>query len=125
MHYAVLNGSSHYLKILLRSHSNIDAQALLGQTALHYTCLCSDTSLEIVNLLLSHGASLNIRARDGATPLHWAAMTDKEHVVKALVEAGAAVDVPDVAGGSPLHTAVVYGHLQTIKHLWEHAKKDL
>jgi ankyrin repeat protein len=103
----------------------IDAQDLLGRTALHYTCFCQGVELERVDELIRRGAVLDVRARDGATPLHYAAMRGDQDKVELLVGEGASVDVRDLSGGSPLHTAAGHGHVPVVRYLWGKAKKDL
>jgi ankyrin repeat protein len=113
--------------ILERQREN-DAQDLLGRTALHYTCFCdfgTSEQIEQVDRLIWYGAELDTRARDGATPLHYAAMTGRCAEVTALVKAGATVDALDLSGRSPFHTAAVHGHKPILEVLLEKADKNL
>ena len=64
----------------------------------------------MVPLLLIAGAAPDARARDGKTPLHYAA----EHNAPAsafenLVQAGADPDARDRDGATPLHRAAAFG----------------
>ncbi|OBS25934.1 hypothetical protein FPOA_06467 [Fusarium poae] len=103
----------------------VNSQDLLGRTALHYICFNDGVSLEKAEWMINHGAELDIAARDGATPLHYAAMRGNRDKVKLLIEAGATVDVLDLAGRSPLHTAAVHGHVTVIDYLWDKARPEL
>ena len=66
-----------------------------------------------------------MQGRDGATPLHYAAMKGDRDKVKLLIESGAAIDVWDLAGRLPLHTAAVHGHVRVVEYLSDKAKQDL
>ena len=57
------------LKVLLDRHVNVNAQNDAGQTALHFAVLSSDES---VKLLAAAGAKLDIKDRQGKTPLDFA-----------------------------------------------------
>jgi ankyrin repeat protein len=124
-HYVVATRSIGVLEIYLASQYEVNAQDICGRTALHYTSICNDGDPDLIDGLVRRGADLDVRARDGATPLHYAAMAGKEVVVEALVEAGATIDIPDLSGGSPLHTAAVNGHLGVVSYLWGRANKGL
>jgi ankyrin repeat protein len=57
------------LQVLLDRHVNLNATNDAGQTALHFAALSSDN---IVKLLAEHGATLDIRDKQGRTPLDFA-----------------------------------------------------
>jgi ankyrin repeat protein len=57
------------LKVLLDRHVNVNAQNDAGQTALHFAVLSSD---ETVKLLAAVGAKLDIKDKQGKTPLDFA-----------------------------------------------------
>jgi hypothetical protein len=57
------------VKVLLDRHVNVNAQNDAGQTALHFAVLSSD---ETVKLLAENGAQLDIRDKQGKTPLDFA-----------------------------------------------------
>jgi ankyrin repeat protein len=65
-------------------------------------------------LLLDAGADPNgsiTEARQGETPLHWAASSDDVDVAVVLIDAGADIEAPggSLGGGPPLDNAVGYG----------------
>ena len=45
--------------------------------------------VNVVKLLLDHGADINLRGRDGATALMYAATADRKDVVRLLLDRGA------------------------------------
>ena len=60
--------------------------------------------LEKAQLLLSHGASVNVRT-DGNTPLIWAIGCDHPELAKLLIESGADVNLPGDRQVRPLKRA--------------------
>ena len=57
------------LKVLLDRHVDVNAVNANGQTALHFAALSSDAT---VKLLAEHGAQLDIKDKQGRTPLDFA-----------------------------------------------------
>jgi hypothetical protein len=92
-HYAAIIISITDFEEFLKNQHEINAQDLLGRTALHYTCFSPSGLLEAIHRLVGHGADLDIKARDGATPLHYAAITGDREKMAALVEVGAKTDI--------------------------------
>ncbi|CAJ0547459.1 Ff.00g042130.m01.CDS01 [Fusarium sp. VM40] len=124
-HYAGVCGSVTDFENYVTGQYDIGAQDLLGRTALHYACFCSRGRLKVVQSLIGRGAELDTRARDGATPLHYAAMKGYKGKAKLLIESGATIDIWDLAGRSPLHTAAVHGRVTVVEYLWDKAKQEL
>ncbi len=71
--------------------------------------------LEITRLLLLYGASVNSRAHNGETPLHFAASHGNTGVVGLLIGNGADVDSVDEDGRSPIWVAAFYGNSGALK----------
>ena len=57
-------------------------------------------------MLLEAGAAVSPCARDGWTPLHQAALSGKEDVVRSLLAWGAPVKPEGKGGVTPMHLAV-------------------
>lgn len=62
---------------------------------------------EAVQFLLENGADVNIKSRDGGTPLHGAAFFGRTDVVKLLLENGANLEARNDDGATPLEALYV------------------
>ena len=79
----------------------------LGYGLLHIAA--ANGLVERVKFFLSRGASKELRANGGATPLHVACEKNHAAVVLTLLEAGASHETVDDKGRTPLHTAAAFG----------------
>jgi len=61
-----------------------------GLTALH--CASRSGHNDVIELLVSRGASVSVRTRSGLSPLHMAAQGDHAHSVRLLMQRGAAAN---------------------------------
>ncbi|KAJ5174127.1 uncharacterized protein N7482_000004 [Penicillium canariense] len=85
----------------------VNAQGGSGQTALSLVAQKGD--LEMVTILLTHGADVNARKKNGAPPLSLAAAEGHEATANLLLEYGAKVECKDKHGHPPLWYAVCRG----------------
>ena len=95
--------------------SNINCRDFLGKTPLHSLVSSPRCSLEVVDLLIRHGA--DVAARDklyDRTPLHWAAWNGHTEVVDLLIRRRADVSAPDKYNGTSLHVAAERGHKEVV-----------
>ena len=69
--------------------------------------------------LLSSGADVNTKDRDGTTPLMWAVEKDSLEVVKGLLDNGAEVEAKDNNGQTALMDAAYRGYLKMVGLLVE------
>ena len=69
---------------LLNAQASVDDVNLDGDTALHVAC--QQGHVDIVNLLLTNGASLNVRNMQGLTCLETAAQAGNGEVALAMVK---------------------------------------
>jgi ankyrin repeat protein len=77
-----------------------------GVTVLHKALhIYSGNRLAIVQVLISAGADVNARMKDGRTPLHFASGFGVVDAVPVLLKAGAVVDARDEDGNTPLFVA--------------------
>ena len=74
-------------------------------------------NIEVVKQHLDAGTDLNVKQKDGFTPLHLAAFTDRLEITNLLIKNGADVNAKDNINGIPLHPASAAGHKETIELL--------
>ncbi|EQB49511.1 hypothetical protein CGLO_11155 [Colletotrichum gloeosporioides Cg-14] len=78
----------------------------------------SSTSMQIIQILVTHGADLS--DGDATTPLHEAARNDFVEAVEYLLQVGANCSLRDANGFTPLMVAVAEGNLDAAKVLVSH-----
>jgi len=85
-----------------------------------------DGNVEVAQLLLEHGANVNVRNKGGQTPLHRVLVELSDvsgsscfDTIQLLLEHGAGVDALDDAESTPLHVASQYGSAKATRLLLE------
>ena len=76
--------------------------------------------LDIIMLLLEHGADANYPDNNGETPLHFASQWGYIDIVRLLLDRGADASYPDNYGGTPLHIASQRGFIDIVRLLLHH-----
>lgn len=113
---AQLNGRRELASVLS------DWGADVALTPLHEAAAAGD--LATVTHLLSWDVDPNVLGefQDGVnrrTPLHWAAVMGRSHVIAALLKSGADVNAKDSLGRTPLHWATRHNYERAVKELLE------
>jgi len=97
-------------------------------SALHYAAY--NKHYEVVKAILEHAKSelgdayvkslLDLRDKEGATPLHKAAFAGIGQIVEILLEYGAEINAVDSEGATPLHKAAFSAEAETVTILLAH-----
>ena len=83
------NGALDIVQVLLTKGANPNVPDSLGYTPLLHAVLTESSSLEMVKLLLEHGADAKVKAKDGLTALSFAKRKGWSEVIALLTKAGA------------------------------------
>jgi ankyrin repeat protein len=115
---AAISGDASTVSSLLAAKADVNQVTLYGDTPLHLTLRRNSLErrqgrVQVVDLLVSHGANVNIRNRRGVTPLIEAADTGDTEVVAYLVRHSASINQSDDAGRTALSLAA-YRHYSDI-----------
>ncbi|XP_048203499.1 ankyrin repeat domain-containing protein 66 [Perognathus longimembris pacificus] len=85
------------------------------RTPLHWAAIKGQ--MEVLRLLMEHGASPCLVTDVGWTAAHFAAEAGHLHVLRALHAARAALHAPDFFGDTPKRIAQIYGHAACVGFL--------
>ncbi len=137
---AIKDGDLSIVQMLVNAGANVNAvEKVQNQTPLMWAAVAPRNAAEIVKLLISKGAKVNVRAKftdwpsqitseprsqyhsyGGLSPLLFAARSGCYACVEALVGAGADVNMPSPEGVTPLLMALDYNQNGVAKFLMEH-----
>ena len=117
---ATANNNVAMTKLLLENGANVDQENKTSSGNLTSLIFPSQEGyLEIVQLLVEHGADVNYNAFRGFTPIRIAARNGHLKIVKFLAENGADIDSKAMDGATPLEHAASKGHYEIVKFLIE------
>jgi len=86
----------------------LDNRNVHGRSAVQFAAVRGH--LEVIALLVTGGADIDLGCEFGQTPLHLASFLGHHEVVGMLIDLGASVDVTDTAAETALHIAACQGH---------------
>lgn len=109
---AILFDNFDKVKELIDKGVNVNALDNFGDAPLHHI-----TILKIKELLLEHGADVDIRDEWKNTPLHDAARDDDCDFAELLIKHGADINAKNNDGDTPLHRAMERGNEKIAKLL--------
>ena len=124
--FAAHFGQGEVVKLLLENGADVNAVShsrvsyIPSNTALH-AAIAGERSLEVIQLLLAHGAKPTIMDSNGHTSLHVAAFhKDSTSIIGLLLEHGADVNAKSEDGVYAIDLAKEQGHTAVIAMLREH-----
>ena len=104
LHGLVAKGDFDGARKAIEQGADIEAKdSGTGASVLHYAVMRGNP--EILQLLLSKGADVNSRTKNGTTPLHTAVLYNRYEVAEMLLNKGADVDAKSSSGATPLAIA--------------------
>ena len=84
LHWAVLQGDTKVIKVLLKKNAEVNGVDTYGNTALHYAC-GPTWNQQVVKYLIEGRAKVNLK-NEGKTPLHQAAERSHTGLIEALLK---------------------------------------
>ena len=113
------NGQTDTLhELLLYDDIDINIHIPKRLSSLHIAAIKGQT--QIAELLVQHGAAVDMCDPGGRTPLHWACIFGHTASVKLLLQHHADIDISTSGGETPLHLACTRGHIAIVKLLLQH-----
>jgi len=115
---AVFNYHSKVTRLLIERGADVNRRnaELKKYTALHVAIASKKPNVEVVKMLAERG-DLDVKNKNGATPLHLAAMWGHAEVAKVLIAKGASMKIANNKGRQPLEVAARYGHDELAKYI--------
>lgn len=123
LHWAARNGSSEAVEALVQGGANVNMKDLdRGLTPLLSILYFAppNQQINLINLLLDHGANPDGQGNNGIIALHYAAGKGDVDIVETLLERGATIDFQNKDGQTALHRAAVRNRMEVVEVLIEH-----
>jgi ankyrin repeat protein len=116
-------GHGEVAEFLVENRADVNMRAHNGQQVMPIHAASASGQLEIVQLLLAHGADVNAQQEGGFVPLHNAAQNGQLEMVRLFLDKGADVNAANKDGLTALHYALEGGHEAVADLLREHGAK--
>lgn len=118
------SGHSKLVKLFVMEGYNINSQDIFGRALLHYV-ISELRQSSLVRFLANQGADLNIKDKNGVTPLHLACSWNNTANLKEVIRSGCAIDVEDKNGATIFHYTVFYNSASSLTYLLTHCDSYL
>ena len=105
LHYAVSSGDVALTQLLVDANADVNSREMNGVTVLHMAANLEEGTT-IIDLLLSHGASLASEDNEGFRALHRAAYNNNPETVQLLLDRGANINAANKFGTNTLMSSV-------------------
>ncbi|XP_068111834.1 fibronectin type 3 and ankyrin repeat domains protein 1 [Hyperolius riggenbachi] len=123
MHWAADGGHVEVIRWMIDDGCEVDSK----DTGLHWTPLMRVSavsgSTEVARCLIAAGAKVNVKDKDGKTPLMVAALNNHEQLVRFLIESGADCSITNEYGISITDMAKAFER-KNVANLLEEKKKE-
>ena len=107
LHMAAQGNNPNLIIYFIKKYNiSVLSQDEQGNTPLHWACY--NSSEEAINFLLSYMTDkkdINIKNKEGKTPLHISILTEKPSLIKKLIKRGADINIKDKEGKTPIDLA--------------------
>lgn len=124
LHEAALGGWTEIVEEFLETGATIYALDMSRQTALHHACRSSNSCIDLLKVLLHHGADREAEDDQGQLPLHLAAKKGNPAMVLSLVEnIEDSICKEDKYGKTALHNAARAGNTAVVECLLSAIRK--
>jgi ankyrin repeat protein len=131
IHGVVQSGEIEALKMLIEYNIDVHIRSVYGISLLHLAAIAwtQHNQVDVMQVLLDHGANPNARDDDNATPLHHSSWWEKDNITgrkgtvegtRWLLKHGAIIDAEDNEGRTPLQLALDHGRDDIAACLKEH-----
>ena len=123
LHLAAENGALDVVRLLLRSHVDVNAVDFAGTTALYQAASCGH--IPVIAELIAAQAEINVQITDdssvlqGSTALHMACYGGHADAAYLLIQAKADFNIRDSNGATPLQSTCYKGYSHVLERLLE------
>jgi ankyrin repeat protein len=125
LHYCFTKGYLNVAILLLNRNANVNAIDDEGQTCLYKSCV--DGHINMVKYLLESNYLnlIHIKAHDGMTALHVAALHGNVEIIELLLIYGSNIDEVCKDNTTAVHIAALWGHTNAVLLLLKHGANIL
>jgi len=102
---------------LLSEGADVDERMELGLTALHTACMLVPTNKEVVEVLLTYGANVDVENIQEMTPFQLACMDRSFEIAGLLLQHGSHIDKTNRNGDTAVHFAIKSDNWRSLEFL--------